>query len=238
MKISELPQATAVTGEDVAVIVQGGVTKQVPRSVLAPDAPDDLLLTDRLLQLGVGGTAIGDGVKLPDEKWKKIADVTLEEQSSSVVITKDTEGQAFDLKKCLVIFAGKYTGDGYMALKPSNSTSTYLAYTKCVASGDKNDLQVFYVEKIAPAAYLCLSNIISDSRYSVQSVSSISPLRTYPQGMKESNAIVSFTSFENYTPGNEDNLTGINFARIPSTPDIELAAGSRILVYGVQDTDS
>lgn len=94
-KITELPKATAVNETDIAVIVQDGETKQVPKSVLAPtmpidtemsdtsenpvqnkivkaytdektkSTPTDISLTDNHLQLTANGEAVGDGVTLP-----------------------------------------------------------------------------------------------------------------------------------------------------------------------------
>ncbi len=40
MKITQLPEATAVTDEDLAVIVQGGETKKVKRGLLVPKPPE------------------------------------------------------------------------------------------------------------------------------------------------------------------------------------------------------
>ena len=94
-KITELPKATAVNETDIAVIVQDGETKQVPKSVLAPTVPidtemsetsenpvqnkvakaytdektkatpTDITLTDSHLQLTANGKAVGAGVTLP-----------------------------------------------------------------------------------------------------------------------------------------------------------------------------
>lgn len=94
-KITELPKATSVNDTDIAVIVQNGETKQVPKSVFAPTVPidtemsetsenpvqnkvakaytdektkatpTDISLTDNLLQLTAKGEAVGEGVTLP-----------------------------------------------------------------------------------------------------------------------------------------------------------------------------
>lgn len=45
-KITELPKATAVNDTDIAVIVQDGETKQVPKSVLAPTVPIDTEMSE------------------------------------------------------------------------------------------------------------------------------------------------------------------------------------------------
>ena len=93
-KITELPKATSVNDTDIAVIVQDGETKQVPKSVFAPTVPidtemsetsenpvqnkvakaytdektkatpTDITLTDNLLQLTANGKAVGEGVTI------------------------------------------------------------------------------------------------------------------------------------------------------------------------------
>ena len=41
MKITQLPRSTAVTDSDIAVIVQDGETRQIPRTLLAPPVTVD-----------------------------------------------------------------------------------------------------------------------------------------------------------------------------------------------------
>lgn len=65
MKISELPKATAATDEDIAVIVQDGETRQIPRKTFVGDVPEDLAIVEGKLRLTAGGEAIGTGVALP-----------------------------------------------------------------------------------------------------------------------------------------------------------------------------
>lgn len=92
MKITELPKATTINDTDIAVIVQDGETKQVPKSVLAPTVPidtemsdtsenpvqnkvakaytdektkatpTDIALTDNILQLTANGESVGEGL--------------------------------------------------------------------------------------------------------------------------------------------------------------------------------
>lgn len=64
MKITQLPKATAVTDSDIAVIVQDGETRQIPRKVLAPPAPDDVVIDGDTLRLSVYGKAVGNGVEI------------------------------------------------------------------------------------------------------------------------------------------------------------------------------
>lgn len=66
MKITQLPNATAVTETDIAVIVQEGETRQIPRTLLAPTPPDDLQNDGNTLRLSVNGETVGNGVEIPN----------------------------------------------------------------------------------------------------------------------------------------------------------------------------
>ncbi len=46
MKITQLPKATAVTDSDIAVIVQDGETRQIPRTLLAPPVTVDAEMSE------------------------------------------------------------------------------------------------------------------------------------------------------------------------------------------------
>lgn len=65
-KITQLPKATAVTDSDIAVIVQDGETRQIPRTMLAPPAPDDLQKDGNAIFLSVGGETVGNGIEIPN----------------------------------------------------------------------------------------------------------------------------------------------------------------------------
>lgn len=65
MKITQLPKATAVTDSDIAVIVQDGETRQIPRSLLAPKPPDDITIDNGVIHLTADGKPIGTGTPLP-----------------------------------------------------------------------------------------------------------------------------------------------------------------------------
>lgn len=70
MKITQLPKATAVTDSDIAVIVQDGETRQIPRTLLAPPAPDDVSIKENILHLTADGAPVGNGAELPPQ-WAK-----------------------------------------------------------------------------------------------------------------------------------------------------------------------
>lgn len=64
MKITQLPRSTAVTDSDIAVIVQDGETRQIPRTLLAPPPPDDIVVDGDVIRLSVDGKAVGNGVEI------------------------------------------------------------------------------------------------------------------------------------------------------------------------------
>ncbi|MGN0562390.1 MAG: hypothetical protein ACI4K6_06245 [Candidatus Fimenecus sp.] len=139
MKITELPKATAINDTDIAVIVQDGETKQVPKSVLAPTVPidtemsdtsenpvqnkvakaytdektkatpTDIVLTDNILQLTVNGEIIGDGVTLPKQESRVLFDTVLTQDTRTLFIDKDLSGAYFNLSEYNVFFFGKIT---------------------------------------------------------------------------------------------------------------------------------
>lgn len=64
-KITQLPRSTAVTDSDIAVIVQDGETRQIPRTLLAPPPPDDIAIDGNTLHLTKDGAPIGTGAEFP-----------------------------------------------------------------------------------------------------------------------------------------------------------------------------
>lgn len=227
-KITELPQATAVTGEDVAVIVQGGVTKQVPRSVFAPDAPDDLLLTDRLLQLSVNGEAVGTGVQLPQEKLELWNDITLEEDAVSVTMSQTQDGAPINIKKLFVLFTGNSVEANPLIVLKFNSGTMYQMWQ----SVPWNDLETnftlwAYSEKLAPGVFRSLYSKTPLKATNLDSLQGLSNANTEVGGCvaRWANPNAAFQKATKWTFGATSGL-------------YTLKAGSRILVYGVQDTDS
>ena len=65
MKISQLPQASAETNEDVLPIVQNGETKKVTRKMFLGNVPDGVSVKDGKLQLIANGKPVGGGAELP-----------------------------------------------------------------------------------------------------------------------------------------------------------------------------
>ena len=230
-KITELPQASTVTGEDIAVIVQDGVTKQVPRSVLVHDAPDDLLLTDRLLQLGVGGTAIGNGVQLPQETMELWNDITLNEDVDTIEITQTDASKQINLKRAFLIFMGQFSAANPSVRVRANGGQIYQAYSKVTAPADTDCTWWITIDKLAPGIF--------SSTYITTAITNNTATPSNPNLQGLSTAIqptardMAFRAMEN-----ADVYLHIRSLLVSLGTGQTLRAGSRILVYGVQDTDS
>lgn len=88
MKISELPKTTTVKDEDTIPLVQEGETKQASRKDFVGVVPNDLKMSDRLLQLTANGEAVGEGAVLPRTPVVNMIDI------QSNIIT-DEQGLVF-----------------------------------------------------------------------------------------------------------------------------------------------
>lgn len=115
MKISELPQATKVNDNDIIPVVQDGETKQASKQQFLLGTPNDLKLTDRLLQLTANGEAVGKGIDLPRCPVVNMIDV-----QENIVLNEQGVPFGGDISIILPnlkavgygIVAGKYNSDG------------------------------------------------------------------------------------------------------------------------------
>ena len=228
MKISELPKATAVTGEDISVIVQDGITKKVPRSVLVPDAPDDLLLTDRLLQLGVGGEAVGTGVKLPQEQLALWNDITLDEDVDSIEITQTDAAAPINLKRAFLIFMGQFSVANPSVQVRANGGQIFQAYSTVTAPADTDCTWWITIDKLAPGIFL--SEYITTAITNNAATPSNPNLQGLPTAIQPTAKDTTFWALQS-----ADAYLHIRSLRMSLGTGQTFRAGSRILVYGVQD---
>lgn len=105
-KITELPKATVVNDTDIAVIVQDGETKQVPKSVLVPTVPIDTEMSDTS-ENPVQNKAVT--AALAKLKNRVLFDTTLTKNTRTVFIDKDLNGKYFNLSQYSVFLLGKIT---------------------------------------------------------------------------------------------------------------------------------
>ena len=293
-KITELPQASAATGENVAVIVQDGVTKQVPLGVLVPEGPDsttktyvdtakneaiqqaaalaqaaqsadetaaqqyadvarqaaeataqeyadaaeaaakaadptDLLLTDRLLQLGVGGTAIGEGVQIPDtgEKFELICDETLQETVNSITITQTPDGSALNIKKLFIAASITTVNENGLVMLNFNGGNMYLMYRNFDTDANTTKTIWCYVEKIAPGVF---RSVYPTTMLTATSLDSIQGLGTANREL--SGAICCFGQ----NPANYfAKATRVTFGATSNL--YSPRSGSRVMMWAVMDKD-
>ena len=131
MKISELPKATTVTDEDTIPLVQEGETKQASRKAFVGVVPNDLKLTDRLLQLTANGEASGGGITLPDfGKFELWNDITLAEDVKTITMSKTDDGRPLNIKEMFLYFWTKV-----IALPPSLQTKhLYICFSREILS--------------------------------------------------------------------------------------------------------
>lgn len=116
-------------------------------------APSDLLLTDRLLQLGVGGTAIGEGVQLPQERMELWNDITLNEDVDTIEITQTDASKQINLKRAFVIFMGQFSVANPSVRVLANGGQIYQAYSKVTAPADTDCTWWITIDKLAPGIF-------------------------------------------------------------------------------------
>lgn len=231
MKISELPKATTVTNEDTIPLVQEGETKQASRKAFVGVVPNDLKLTDRLLQLTANGEAVGGGITLPDfDKFELWNDITLAEDVTRVTMSKTDSGEPLKIKHLFILFAGNTSGDGPIALR-YNSGVIYQLWKS--VTGDKSD-GVFWIssQKLKDALYVSYypsDFLINDG----------TPDNILMQGLvQHSKSLESTIYFKSKVtnPGTQNTATSWIFGGT-SAGEFKMLAGSRILVWGAQDDD-
>lgn len=135
-KITELPKATAVNDTDIAVIVQDGETKQVPKSVLAPTVPidtemsetsenpvqnkvakaytdektratpTDISLNGNLLQLTANGKAVGEGVTIPS-RLRLINSITVADGGTATMLKISKDVDGANFSLHHIMFAAR-----------------------------------------------------------------------------------------------------------------------------------
>ena len=134
MKITQLPKATAVTDSDIAVIVQDGETRQIPRALLTQSPPDDIQLDGGTLHLTANGVPIGTGAQLP-APWAKSVTYTRETlgermQINCSRIKNPNQGvEVIDISVFLNCASYTETGEGNISITPLLSDYRGIKYS-------------------------------------------------------------------------------------------------------------
>ena len=190
--------------------------------------PTDLLLTDRLLQLGVGGTAIGEGVQLPQEKFELWNDITLESDTTNVTVTQTDDGRPLKIKKLFIFFYGQFsaTPGVYVRLGVNNG---YMSYTALGGEADTPSNWWLRAEKVGPGFYqsiyageLSQGANVADATNGYQA--NIEAPLTDISGPKSS--------------ASQRTAKEVNIATYTSLgQQAQIRAGSHIRIYGVMEED-
>lgn len=192
--------------------------------------PTDLLLTGKLLQLkGANGEAVGGGITMPDfDKLELWNDITLAEDATTVTMSKTDSGEPLKIKHLFILFAGSTSGNGPIALR-YNSGVIYQLWKS--VTGDKNDV-VFWInsQKLKDALYL--SQYPADFLINDGTPDNIS-MQGLVQHSKSLESTIYFKSKVTNT-GTQNTATSWIFGGT-SVGEFKMLAGSRILVWGVQD---
>lgn len=96
MKISELPQATEVTGEELLPVVQNGETKKVSRDNLVGTVPDGIRIETGIVTLLSNGETVGESASLPEVTVDGTLSTTSENAVSNKVVTEALNGKISD----------------------------------------------------------------------------------------------------------------------------------------------
>lgn len=236
-RISALPGATAVTDEDIAVIVQEGVTKQIPRRLLVPKPPE--VTVDAELSADsenpVQNKAIKAYIDETTKGYELFNDITLTEDVTQVERSLDDSGQPFKIKKLFLLFIGKCTPNvSFPVLFRFNGGTIYQAYKTMQFTGTDYKFLWMKSEKIADGVYR--------SEYPSTFVGSSSQIKisedgsVFNQGLAGTAGEVYSNVYFIFPPKNEAQSTGTKWHfGTTSASGAQLLAGSRIIVMGVRE---
>lgn len=231
MKISKLPEATAVNDMDVVPIVQGGKTKRITRTTFVGTVPTDLQIKDNRLQLTANDEAFGNGVEIP-KGYELLNDITLTEDVNEVMRTKDDNGNALNLRKFLLVFSGEFTADvSFPLLARFNYGAIYLCYKTMTFSGSSTN-KSFWVEAEK------YGDGVVRSTYSTSFINgtTITDGVIRNQGLNSSAVSTQSNLFMGYPAQtvNDKTISSWHFGAL-STSGVQMLAGSRIIVLGVRE---
>lgn len=96
MKISELPQATEITGEEILPVVQNGETKKVNRDDLVGTVPDGIRIENGTVTLLSNGETVGESASLPEITIDGTLSTTSENAVQNKAVTEALNGKIGD----------------------------------------------------------------------------------------------------------------------------------------------
>lgn len=96
MKISELPQAAEITGEEILPVVQNGETKKVSRDDLIGTVPDGIRIENGTVTLLSNGETVGESASLPEITIDGTLSTTSENAVQNKTVTEALNGKLSD----------------------------------------------------------------------------------------------------------------------------------------------
>lgn len=218
MKISELPKAAAVNDTDVIPLVQEGETKQASRKDFVGVVPNDLKLTDRLLQLTANDEAVGEGITIPDfDKFELWNDITLQEDVSLISLSQTDGGKPLKVKKLFLFFLGKFSETDFLVLRFNSGTM--------IAS----NIEIDYANTEV-GAWVYFETIKKGTAFSIYPKSS---LRGFVDGISQGVLAQQKELKSSFMHGMNADAIKIDL----KLRTAKMSSGSRILVWGMQDDE-
>lgn len=212
---------------DVAINV---TAKQLEDAALL--RPTDLLLTGNLLQLfAANGKAIGEGVQLPKEQMELWNDITLDEDVDVIEITQTDATAPINLKRAFIIFMGQFSVENPSVRVRANGGQIYQAYSTVTAPADTDCTWWITIDKLAPGIFL--SEYITTAITNNTATPSNPILQGLQTAIQPTARDMAFRAMQR-----ADAYLHIRSLLVSLGSGQTFRAGSRILVFGVQDTDS
>lgn len=240
MKISELPLAQTVSGNDVAAIVQDGTTKKATLEALtaevlqvadtnaqgyAETAEANAEKTANAAALAAQEAAIASAKAYTDSQgWELWYDQTLEEDTNLIAVYKTSDGRPISVKKCFLLFSGATNQEATISLRYKNGV--YYQSWQTFTAKPSGNVGIWYMsERIAPGVFYCLHP--NDWLTDWKSNGDQQGLAGGEKGLSSNLAFVPSGGA----------ATNIIFGAHGSFPDFRMLAGSRIQIWGVMAND-
>lgn len=164
-------------------------------------------------------------------RFKLWNDITLEDDVLNISITKTDSGAPIKVKKLVLVFVGQIADDGCLMLR-NNEAKFYPVYSP-INKTSKNSIFWAETEKISDGIYI---SKYTSSLIGVDKIGDIDNINING-ALTKSSIVSNLAMIENPSRESEKTMTSIHFGGIPATPNCKLVAGSRILIWGVQDDD-
>lgn len=199
--------------------VQSGTVPQINPT------PTDLKTENNKIYLMTGERKIGTGAKLPTEAFTLWNDITLEEDVLKITMKNTDSGEPLNIKKLFLLFTGANTNGHAMLTLHLSNTVIYQMLHNFGNAADETFTTWVYCEKIAPGVYHSFYPKTALKETNIQ----------YIQGLLNAKADICGTivCYGTEPASYQKDAKSWTFGTTTSTAKTK--AGSRLLVWGVQD---